>query len=65
MSDAKFVKPKNLKAKFIKIKCKDCGNVQVVFTKASSVVTCNICGSTLAKPTGGTLSTSGEVVEEL
>ena len=37
---------------FLKIKCKSCGNEQIVYSKISSVVVCNICGSTIAKPTG-------------
>ncbi|BAB59556.1 ribosomal protein small subunit S27 [Thermoplasma volcanium GSS1] len=65
MSEVKFVKPKNVSGHFLKIKCKDCGNVQVVFARPSSVVTCNICGATIAKPTGGVLETSGEVIESL
>ncbi|KJE49072.1 30S ribosomal protein S27 [Acidiplasma sp. MBA-1] len=47
------------------MKCKNCGNEQVVYSKISSQVVCNICGSTLAKPTGATLSTSGELVEKV
>ena len=31
MAETKFVKPKNVNGHFVKIKCKDCGNVQVVF----------------------------------
>ncbi|CAC12329.1 ribosomal protein S27 related protein [Thermoplasma acidophilum] len=65
MADVKFVKPKNINGHFVKIKCRDCGNVQVVFARPSSTVTCNICGATIAKPTGGILATSGEVVEVL
>ena len=39
--------------KFINVKCKDCGNAQMVFQRASSPVTCLVCGATIATPTGG------------
>jgi small subunit ribosomal protein S27e len=52
---------KSIGNKFIKLKCKDCGNEQITYAKISSVVVCNICGSTMARPTGGTLETTSEV----
>ena len=48
---------------FIKVKCVDCGNEQITFSKASSIVTCNVCGTTLVKPKGGNCEVKGEVVE--
>lgn len=50
---------------FYKVKCKDCNNVQVVFSKASTEVRCHICGTLLAKPTGGKAKIKAEIVEEL
>ncbi|HEC76216.1 MAG TPA: 30S ribosomal protein S27e [Thermoplasmatales archaeon] len=50
---------------FYKIKCKDCSNEQIVFSKASTVVRCSICGSVLAQPTGGKAEIKGEILEEL
>jgi small subunit ribosomal protein S27e len=47
--------------KFITVKCTDCGNKQTVFEKATSVVNCFVCGTTLAKPTGGKADIKGEV----
>ncbi|MDA8144265.1 MAG: 30S ribosomal protein S27e [Thermoplasmatales archaeon] len=44
------------------MKCKDCGNEQVTYTKISSVVVCNICGATLARPTGGTFDLGADIV---
>jgi len=64
MEDRKFVKPKNMKNKFIKIKCKDCGNEQITYSRITSVVTCNICGATLARPTGGVLELFADIVPE-
>jgi small subunit ribosomal protein S27e len=51
--------------KFIKVKCDDCGNEQVIFSKASSVVKCLICGRTLAVPTGGKADIKTQILESL
>ncbi|WP_435097190.1 30S ribosomal protein S27e [Halarchaeum sp. P4] len=48
---------------FFRITCPDCENEQVVFEKASSPVSCAVCGTTLARPTGGKADLEGEVVE--
>lgn len=48
---------------FFRVRCPDCENEQVVFGKASSVVNCAVCGTTLATPTGGDATFAGEVVE--
>jgi small subunit ribosomal protein S27e len=48
--------------KFVKVKCKDCGNEQVIFIRASTPVNCVVCGSSVAKPTGGKAELKGEVV---
>lgn len=61
MADDRFTKPKSIGNKFLNIKCKDCGNEQVTYTKISSTVVCNICGATLARPTGGTLELAAEI----
>lgn len=62
MADSRFTKQKNIGNRFIKIKCKDCGNEQVTYSKISSPVACNICGATLARPTGGTLELAAEII---
>jgi len=54
---------KKTESKFIKVRCKDCENEQVLFNKASSDVSCHICGSTLAKPSGGKAEIKGEILE--
>ena len=48
---------------FYQIECPDCGNEQVVFGKAASVVACAVCGTTLATPTGGDAEFAGDVLE--
>jgi small subunit ribosomal protein S27e len=48
---------------FYRVACPDCENEQIVFGKASTPVNCAVCGSTLARPTGGNAAFTGEVVE--
>jgi len=50
-------------SKFIKVRCKDCENEQVLFNKAGNEVQCHICGSKLAIPTGGKAKIKGEILE--
>ncbi len=54
-----------VRSKFLKIKCADCENEQIVFSKPSMKIPCSVCGATIAEPTGGTGNFKGEVVEEL
>lgn len=65
MTDREFVKQKGLGNKFVKIKCPDCNNEQVTYTRISSEIQCSVCGATIAKPTGGTFSTVSETVEDV
>jgi small subunit ribosomal protein S27e len=48
---------------FYTVECPDCENEQTVFGKASTEVACAVCGTTLARPTGGEAELLGEVVE--
>ncbi|MDY0293717.1 MAG: 30S ribosomal protein S27e [Candidatus Methanomethylophilaceae archaeon] len=48
---------------FIKIRCPDCGNEQIAFSKPATVVSCHVCGSTLVRPKGGKGEVKGEVLE--
>ncbi len=49
------------KSKFLEVKCKDCENTQIVFNKASTTVTCQVCGATLAVATGGKASIKASI----
>jgi len=49
---------------FVKVKCNDCGNQQIIFDRASTTITCLICGATIAKPTGGKTTIRGDVVSK-
>jgi small subunit ribosomal protein S27e len=53
------------RSKFLRVKCSDCGNEQVVFNSTTMQVNCNVCGSVLAESSGGKAKIRGEVVAEL
>ena len=44
---------KTPKSKFIKVKCAQCKNEQIIFNKAVTEVKCLVCSKTLAKSKGG------------
>ena len=48
-------------SKFQKIDCRECGETQVVYSHASTPVTCNSCGNTIAEPTGSVAKISGKI----
>jgi small subunit ribosomal protein S27e len=48
---------------FHTVRCPDCENEQTVFEKASTEVSCAVCGHTLATPTGGKADYEGEVLD--
>ena len=52
-------------SKFIKVKCPQCGNEQIIFNKASTKVKCLVCGKILAEPTGGKAKIFGKIIEVL
>ncbi|NPA97323.1 MAG: 30S ribosomal protein S27e [Crenarchaeota archaeon] len=41
------------KSRFIRVKCKQCGNEQVIFDHATFPARCLVCGTVLVRPTGG------------
>lgn len=49
-------------SKFIKVKCLKCGNEQIVFDKASTIVKCLVCGEKIAEPTGGKTKIFAKVI---
>jgi small subunit ribosomal protein S27e len=53
------------RSKFLKVRCRDCGNEQVIYDRAATLVSCLVCGATLAEPTGGKADIKAEVVEVL
>ena len=51
------------RSKFILVKCADCGNEQVVFGSASTVVRCNVCDAITVQPTGGKAKIIGQILD--
>jgi small subunit ribosomal protein S27e len=45
---------------FVRVRCPKCGNEQLLYSHASNIVKCNICGETLAEPRGGKAKIRGE-----
>ena len=41
------------KSRFLKVKCLDCENEQIIFGNATTEVKCLKCDKLLAKPSGG------------
>jgi len=50
------------RSSFVRVKCLQCGNEQIVFSNAVNKVNCNVCGTELAKPSGGKAIIKGEIV---
>jgi small subunit ribosomal protein S27e len=49
---------------FLRVKCADCGNEQIIFGKgASKGIKCLVCDKQIAKSTGGKTLVTTEVVE--
>ena len=53
------------RSRFLRVQCPKCGNEQIVFDRASTVVRCHICQAILAKPTGGKAEIYGKIVKDL
>ncbi len=41
------------KTKFLKVRCNDCGNEQVIFGAPATQIKCIVCDKVLATPKGG------------
>jgi len=60
-----MVKIKEPSSKFIKIRCPKCKNEQIMFGKASTNISCLVCGKILAEPTGGKSRIKARILEVL
>ncbi|MCS7118018.1 MAG: 30S ribosomal protein S27e [Thaumarchaeota archaeon] len=49
------------RSRFLMVTCIGCGNRQVVFDSAKSVVRCTVCKEVLALPRGGKAKVVGKV----
>jgi len=52
-------------SKFLRVRCPDCGNEQIIFNKPAIVVRCLVCGRVLARPTGGKGIIEAKIIKEL
>lgn len=50
---------------FLKVKCKNCAHIQIVYDRAAMIVKCEECRVTMQKPRGGKAQTRAEIMEEL
>ncbi len=51
---------------FHRVECVDCGSEQILFVRACTKISCNVCGATLARPAGGKAElVSAKVLETL
>jgi small subunit ribosomal protein S27e len=50
------------RSSFLRVKCTKCGNEQIVYSNAVNRVSCNVCGTGLAEPSGGKAMIKGEIV---
>lgn len=53
------------RSRFLRVKCPDCGNEQIVFSHVTNVVRCNVCRAVIAEPTGGKAAIKGEIIAAL
>jgi len=51
------------RSRFIKVKCSQCSNEQIVFERPASNVKCRVCGRAIVKSTGGKGKVLGEIIE--
>ncbi len=56
---------KETRSKFLRVRCDDCENEQIVFDHATTTVRCNVCGRTLAEPSGGKARIKTRIIEVL
>ncbi len=54
-----------MSGRLLKVGCRDCGNESTIFDRASTVISCSICGSTLAEPSSGMVELTGCNVIEI
>ena len=53
------------RASFVKVKCGDCSNEQIVFNRPSTMVNCLACGAVLVSPTGGAGKFKAEILSTM
>ena len=54
-----------MSGKFLRVSCTDCGHETIIFDRASTSISCSICGSTLAISAGGKATLSGSTIVDV
>ncbi|MHA1972252.1 MAG: 30S ribosomal protein S27e [Candidatus Hodarchaeales archaeon] len=52
------------RSRFLKVQC-ECGNVQELFSHATTKISCRVCGKILAEPRGGKARLFADVIEAI
>ena len=50
-------------SKFNRVQCDECKETQVIYSHATTIVTCNSCGNEVAKPTGSAAALKGKTLD--
>lgn len=53
------------KSRFLRVKCLNCGNQQIIFGCSATDVECLVCGKTLLQSTGGKARILTKIIEVL
>ena len=53
------------KSRFLRVKCLNCGNQQIIFGCSATDVECLVCGKTLLQSTGGKARILTKILEVL
>ncbi|HDH40808.1 MAG TPA: 30S ribosomal protein S27e [Candidatus Altiarchaeales archaeon] len=53
------------RSRFLRVKCDDCGNEQVIFDRAATQVRCLVCERILAEPRGGKALIKAKILDVL
>ena len=48
-----------MSGEFIKVSCNDCGSESIIFSRATTVIPCSVCGAILTSPSGGKAKLTG------
>ena len=55
----------NPRSRFLRVKCLDCGNEQIVFGSCSTPAKCEVCNRPLVQLTGGKSKILAKIIEVL
>jgi len=60
-----MAKQRKTRSRFLKVKCNDCGNEQVLFGNSASNAKCLVCEKPMAESTGGKTNVTATIVAVL